>query len=154
MRRLASIAVFLALITVLFLGSSEFIGGHRDDRGSEPPSQIASPGSGNAHHSAEPGWSANSKRVERANFPQRAAKGTISSVNPAWGFAVVRDLDGSPQAGDDAYVARAGPDGGLMTVEAVDDGAAILGLQELDASVISAGNGIETMPSEIAEPRR
>jgi hypothetical protein len=75
-------------------------------------------------------------------------------VNPAWGFAVVQDLDGSPQVGDDAYVARAGPDGGLMTVEAVDEGAAILGLQELDASVISAGNGIETMPSEIAEPRR
>jgi len=106
-----AIAALLALNTLLFTFSREFIEPQRDDLASDPSSPVRSLGTRNARHASQPGLAIAAKLAERGDIPRRVAKGRITEVNSAWGIAVVEDLDGRPQVGDEAYVGHAGPDG-------------------------------------------
>jgi hypothetical protein len=59
---------------------------------------------------------------------------------------MVENLIGKPQYGDIAYLARLGPDRGLMKVEAVEGDKAVLSMDTLDRNLIREGDRVETMP--------
>lgn len=75
-------------------------------------------------------------------------------MHRAWGFLVVENLVGSPQPGDVAYLARLGPDQGLMKVEAVEGNRAILSIESLDQALIRKDDRVETMPPPQAVPEK
>lgn len=88
------------------------------------------------------------KAATRDEKPHRAALGRVAEggVNPAWGLVVVDDLQGRPENGDQAYVARLGPEGGLMKVASVQANQVVLELGTLDPKDLQDGDRIETMP--------
>lgn len=63
-------------------------------------------------------------------------------------------ISGKPQFGDIAYLARLGPDRGLMNVEAVEGDKAILSLDTLDWNLIREGDRVETMPPKDYSEKR
>ena len=78
----------------------------------------------------------------------RAARGEVApgGVNGQWGLVTLENLRGRPESGDEAYVARLGPEGGLMKVESIEGGAAILSVETLDMKELLEEDRIETMP--------
>ena len=88
------------------------------------------------------------ERRARGTLVSRAAKGSIPNVENhlPWGMLMVENLIGKPQYGDIAYLARLGPDRGLMKVEAVEGDKAVLSMDTLDRNLIREGDRVETMP--------
>ena len=78
----------------------------------------------------------------------RIAAGQVSEggINSSWGFVIVENLNGNPEPGDEAYIARLGPAGGLLRVEVVENGRAVMDFHTLDPSQLKDGDRIETMP--------
>jgi hypothetical protein len=93
-------------------------------------------------------------RRGRGVLVPRAAKGELSApaAYSAWDFMIAEDIVGSPQPGDVAYLARLGPDHGLMNVESVEGNQAILTIDTLDRALIREGDRIETMPPRTPAP--
>jgi hypothetical protein len=89
-------------------------------------------------------------RTTRGTLVPRAAKGTVPNAGAYsdWEFLVVENLTGRPLPGDIAYLARLGPEQGLMKVEAIEGDQAILSLDTLDRTLIRDQDRIETMPPE------
>lgn len=87
-------------------------------------------------------------RRARGVLVTRAATGQLPApaAYNSWGFVVAEDIIGAPQPGDLAYLARLGPDHGLMKVEAVEANRIVLTMDTLDQSQIFEGDRIETMP--------
>lgn len=87
-------------------------------------------------------------RRARGILVPRAAKGEVpaQAAYSSWGLVVAEDIVGSPQPGDVAYLARLGPDHGLMKVESVEGNQAILTIDTLDRALIRDGDRVETMP--------
>lgn len=87
-------------------------------------------------------------RKGRGVLVSRAAKGKVPAPKDygAWGLLIAEDIVGSPQPGDVAYLARLGPDHGLMKVESVEGSRAILAIDTLDRGLIREGDRVETMP--------
>ncbi|MES2661163.1 MAG: hypothetical protein V4689_21255 [Verrucomicrobiota bacterium] len=87
-------------------------------------------------------------RRARGILVPRAAIGKVPApaAHRSWGLITVEDIVGSPQPGDVAYLARLGPDHGVMKVESVEGNQAILTIDTLDGALIREGDRIETMP--------
>jgi len=88
------------------------------------------------------------ERRARGTLVSGSAKGSIPDVEyyRDWGFLMVENLIGKPQSGDIAYLARLGPDRGLMKVLAVEGDKAVLCLDTLERNLIRDGDRVETMP--------
>ena len=78
-------------------------------------------------------------RVAAGDVPERG-------VDRSWGFVVVDGIRGHPEPGDEAYLARLGPQGGLLRVESVEDDRAVMSFHTVDPGEIRDGDRIETMP--------
>jgi hypothetical protein len=102
----------------------------------------------------EVGFSLPDNRRGRGVLVPRAAKGEIPApaAYSSWDFMIVEDIVGSPRPGDVAYLARLGPDHGLMKVESVEANRAILTIDTLDRALIREGDRIETMPPPTPAP--
>jgi len=93
-------------------------------------------------------------RRARGVLASRAAKANVPSPasHSSWGFLIAEDIVGIPRRGDVAYLARLGPDHGLMKVESVEGDRAVLTMGTLDRALIREGDRIETMPPLIPMP--
>ena len=93
-------------------------------------------------------------RKARGVLVSRAAKGRVPAPTDlsAWGLLIAEGIVGAPRPGDVAYLARLGPDHGLMKVESVEGNRAILAIDTLDRGLIREGDRVETMPPLIQGP--
>ena len=89
----------------------------------------------------------------RVQAADRIATGRVAQggINAKWGYVLIEDLQGSPQQGDEAYLQRLGPAGGLMTITSVEPNQAFLEPETLALQDLRPGDRIETRPPSIAK---
>jgi hypothetical protein len=141
-RRGAYIAVALLLIALVATGLKIY------DEDAVPISDFDLGPSPDSASERKVDFSLTDNRRGRGILVPRAAKGEVPApaAYSSWGLLIAEEIVGSPQPADVAYLARLGPDHGLMKVESVEGNQAILTIDTLDRALIREGDRVETMP--------